>query len=149
MTNLELTLQTDGFIARWQLERSPVSDETLIGRVVIELAPEVGGAVFQSIEIGILPSDLNLLRDYLAKHITALESKTTIADYPYFGYDLGFQLQALYGELEAGKGECGLRILVNLGKSSTESRVYGGAESVVDIATLRQFISAISDLKLK
>jgi len=89
---------------------------------------------------------LKILRDYLAKHIAALQNKTEIADYPFLGYDLGFQLQALHGELEGGEGEFGLRLLVNVGKSSAGSRVYAGAQSLVQVEAVRDLIQAISDL---
>ena len=59
--------------------------------------------------------------------------------------ELGFQLQALPGEVDQdGAGECSIRVLVNVGQSPIKGhRVYVGGESVVTFDQMRAFLAAL------
>ena len=60
---------------------------------------------------------------------------------------LGFQVQALAGEVQAGDdGEFSVRFFVNVGESSQAGhRVYIGGESVVTLKNLRIFLASLHE----
>lgn len=145
-TEHEFALEADGFTLTWAVTFSPESKESLVGRVSLKLAPELGGETLGSTEVAIMTADFVRLRDYLESHMAALRSGAPIADYPFLGYDLGYQVQALHGELEDGEGEFGLRAMVLKGTSASGQRVYVGAESLMTTVAARRLMESLAAL---
>jgi hypothetical protein len=89
-------------------------------------------------------ADLHRLRGYLEDHLRALQSNPDAQSFVFTPLELGFQLQALGGEIRApDDGECTLRLMVQVASGEDRPRLYVGCESVVSAAALRSFIAQL------
>lgn len=78
-------------------------------------------------------------------HVAQFLQHPDRASYTFVPMELGFQVQALAGEVHAeNDGVFSVRFLVNVGKSKNEGeRVYVGGESVVTLKNIRKFIASL------
>ena len=92
-------------------------------------------------------SDLYRLATYFEEHIVQLLQNPDGASSTFVPMELGFQVQALAGEVHAeNDGEFSVRFLVNVGKSKDEGeKVYVGGEAVVTLKNIRKFIASLHE----
>ncbi|MEZ4361611.1 MAG: hypothetical protein R3B48_15600 [Kofleriaceae bacterium] len=89
-------------------------------------------------------ADLYRLRDYLKDHLRALQSSPDAQSFVFTPLELGFQLQALGGEVRApNDGECTVRLMVQVASGEDHPRLYVGCESGVTAAAMRAFIAQL------
>ena len=114
------------------------------------LTPDVqtGISRIESIPFYITLSDIERMIEYLNNHIQLLISDKEIKETAFFFYGLGFQFQALDGDVTSEiEGDFTLRIMLNVGSApSTGTRIYCGCECVVDVASVSVFIRELHSL---
>ena len=89
-------------------------------------------------------ADLHRLRDYLNDHLRQLQSNPDAQSFLFTPLELGFQLQALDGEVRApDDGECTVRLMVQVASGEDHPRLYVGCESVVTATAMRSFIAQL------
>jgi hypothetical protein len=89
-------------------------------------------------------SDLHRLRAYLNDHLSALASNPDAQSFVFAPLELGFQLQALSGEVRApDDGECTVRLMVQIASRQEHPRLYVGCESVVTVTAIRSFTAQL------
>jgi hypothetical protein len=117
--------------------------------MVIEFALDayLGGIVVKSIPAFTAVSDLYRLTTYFEEHIAQLRQNPDSESYTFFPMELGFQAQALEGEVHIeNDGDFSLRTLLNVGRNKDAGeRVYVGGESVVTVKSIRKFIASLHE----
>lgn len=89
-------------------------------------------------------ADLHRLRDYLKSHLSALQSDPEAQSIVFTPLELGFQLQALGGEVRSpDDGECTVRLMVQVASGEDHPRLYVGCEGTVTVAALCSFIAQL------
>jgi hypothetical protein len=90
-------------------------------------------------------ADLERLAAYLEDHVKGLQNDPTRDSGPFVPLGLGFQVQALSGEVSSpSDGELTLRVLVQVGENPRDGgRVYAGAEACVDVAYVTAFAASL------
>jgi hypothetical protein len=85
--------------------------------------------------------------DFISPWIARLQQHPDSESDVFVPLELGFQVQALAGEVQAGDdGEFSVRFFVNVGESSQAGhRVYIGGESVVTLKNLRVFLASLHE----
>jgi hypothetical protein len=92
----------------------------------------------------IATADLRRLREYLTDHLRALTANPDAESFVFTPMELGFQLQALSGEMrDDDDGECTVRLMAQVATGDDLPRLYVGCESVVTAAALRSFIAQL------
>ena len=129
-------LETEGSQIVFELRSLPTKKELdLI--VNFRLEPQMGAFCVRSIPTFIALSDLQRLITYFEEHATHLLNDPDTQSHTFVPMGLGFQLQALSGEIfsenqAALEGEFTLRLMVNVGRSHHEATsVYVGGEMLV------------------
>src|SRR5262249_60445744 len=91
--------------------------------------------------------DLSRLVAYFEEHIARLQQHPDSESDVFVPLELGFQVQALAGEVQAGDdGGVRVRFFVNVGeRSQAGRRVYIGGESVVTLKNLPVFLSSLHE----
>jgi hypothetical protein len=146
MITLECLLHAGGYRVAFILgRRAPPQEEYLEVRVRLSLPAELGGTSVTSTPTFIAGKDLQRFVAYLDGHIAALQDNPAHESMVFVPLELGFQAQALAGEVDsANEGEFTLRFLVNVGTSPTDgARVYVGAESAVEVSRVRAFMASL------
>jgi hypothetical protein len=140
-------LETDGYRVSFDLQDIQTSKENVDMIVEFILDQHLGGIMVKSVPTFIASSDLYRLATYFEEHIAQLPQNPDRASYTFVPMELGFQVQALAGEVHAeNDGEFSVRFLVNVGKSKDEGeRVYVGGESVVTLKNIRRFIASLHE----
>ena len=140
-------LETEGSRIAFELEKATEQHFNLA--IHFALDPHLGGFSLNSPPTFISISDIQRLIAYFEQHIANLRTNPDHESQPFVPMELGFQLQALAGELYPDDdGEFTLRFMINVGKSSTEeTSVYVGSETVVMLTNLRQFMAWLEDAK--
>ena len=140
-------LQTEGSQITFELEKATEQHFNLA--IQFALDAHLGGYSLHSPPTFISTSDIQRLIAYFEQHIAYLRTNPDHESQPFVPMELGFQLQALAGELYPDDdGEFTLRFMINVGKSSTEeTSVYVGSETVVMLTNLRHFIASLRDAK--
>jgi len=97
-------------------------------------------------------SDLRRLRHYFFSHIAQLQQNPDRESYPFVPLGLGFQVQALGGDVRLSneaavgsqEGEFTIRFMVNVGRSHDENAaVYVGGETAVTVANINHFLVSL------
>jgi hypothetical protein len=136
-------LDTEGFSLVVSLQ-APIVEDWVDGRIELRLHPELGNLVIQSAPTSFQERDLRGLIEYLEGHITQLQQEPETAASVFVPLELGFQLQALSGDVESDdEGEFTIQVLANVGQREECSRTYVGAKGVVTVASVRAFLSAL------
>ena len=140
-------LQTSGYRVLFELRGHDTT--TAYGDMIVEfqLDPCLGGISVKSEPTFVSMSDLQRLLAYFEQHIAHLQQDPNSESDIFVPLELGFQVQALSGEVRSQRdGEFSLRFMVNIGKSKDEDRVYAGGESVVTLEHIKNFTSSIHDV---
>lgn len=140
-------LTTDGYRVSFCLKEVQASKEDVDIIIEFILDQHLGGIMVKSVPTFIALSDLYRLATYFEEHIAQLLRNPDSESYTFVPMELGFQVQALAGEVHAeNDGEFSVRFLVNVGKSKDEGeRVYVGGESVVTLKNVRRFIASLHE----
>jgi hypothetical protein len=140
-------LETEGYRVCFALRETPTAKES--AEVVVELVldPNLGDVAVQSVPTLMTVHDVSRLVAYFEAHIARLQQHPDSESYVFVPLELGFQVQALAGEVQAGDdGEFSVRFFVNVGASSQAGhRVYIGGESVVTLKNLQVFLASLNE----
>ncbi len=139
-------LETEGARITFELEKATEQHFNLA--IQFALDPHLGGFSLNSPPTFITTSDIQRLIAYFEQHIAHLRTNPDHESQPFVPMELGFQLQALAGELYPDDdGEFTLRFMIYVGKSpAEETSVYVGSETVVMLAHVRQFMASLQDI---
>lgn len=86
--------------------------------------------------------------NYLETHIAYLKQDNNSKSSVFIDYGLGFQFQALEGEISSdNQGYFSIILMLNLGQiAKGYPRTYIGGESVVTIGNIHNFISYLNSI---
>lgn len=140
-------LETEGTHITFELEKATEQQFNLA--IQFALDAHLGGFSLNSPPTFITTSDIQRLIAYFEQHIAHLQTNPDHESQTFVPMELGFQLQALAGELYPDDdGEFTLRFMINVGKSSAEeTAIYVGSETVVMLAHVRQFMAELEGAK--
>jgi hypothetical protein len=140
-------LETDGYRVSFDLNSGENSKEYVDLVVELTLNKHLGSVAVRSVTTCITISDLWRLTAYFEEHIERLRQDFDSESYAFVPMELGFQVQALEGEIQQeNDGEFSIRFLVNVGEGSKQNhRVYIGGESVVTLKNIRRFIVSLHE----
>ena len=138
-------LQTSGYRVLFELKDLETTTAYVDMVVEFQLDPCLGGSLVKSEPTFVAMSDLQRLLAYFDQHIAYLQQDPDSESDIFVPLELGFQVQALSGEVRSQcDGEFSIRFMVNVGKSKDEDcRVYVGGESVVTLEQIKNFTSLI------
>lgn len=114
--------------------------------VEISAVPQLGGISVKSVPTFMAIDDLRGPISYFDQHIAALQQNPDHEADIFVHLELGFQVQALAGEVRSeNDGEFTLRLMVNVGQPAAESaRTYFGGEAVVTLKEVKDFTRSIN-----
>lgn len=140
-------LETEGYQVSFDLKETQVSKEYVDMVVELALDQHLGSIAVKSVPTLIAVRDLYRLVEYFEAHITQLQQYPDCESSTFVPMELGFQVQALAGEVQAeSAGEFSVRFFVNVGRSEADGhRVYMGGEAVVTLTNLRRFVTALQE----
>lgn len=144
-------LETEGYQILLELRSLETSKKDVDMIVEFTLNPHLGSISVQSIPGLIALKDLQRLITYFEEHIDRLKQDPDSESYTFVTYGLGFQVQALSGEVRSpDDGEFTVRFMVNVGQGKFEaSRTYVGGESEVTLKNIKRFISSLQLVLVK
>jgi hypothetical protein len=139
-------LEADGFIIYFNI-KSTESEEHIDLSTEFIASKNIGNVKLKSCSTFITKKDLNRFSEYLENHIKKLEYDSDSESDIFVPMELGFQAQALEGEIgDKNNGEFSLRFLLNVGKDGAENHsVYMGGESIVTLRNARAFIDSLHE----
>lgn len=146
--NQKCFLETEGSQIIFDLSSLPTKKELDLV-VHFRLDPQMGRFCVSSIPTFIAINDLQRLISYFEEHITDLRNDPDSQSHTFVPLGLGFQLQALSGEIFTENkasldGEFTLRFMINVGRSHNEATsVYVGGEMVVTLTQIQDFIMSL------
>lgn len=134
-------LETEGYQIVFNLKSLESTKEDL--DLIVEF--HLDCFAVKSIPAFIAIKDLHRLVSYFEEHIASLQVDPDSESYTFSTYGLGFQVQALAGEVRSpDDGEFSMRFMVNVGQANVDaSRTYVGGESVVTLANIQGFTSSL------
>jgi hypothetical protein len=140
-------LETEGYRISFSLKAVQDSKEYVDMIVEFTLDQSLGGTIVKSVPTFIASDDLYRLVAYFEEHIAQLPQHPDREASTFVPMELGFQVQALAGEVYAeNDGKFSVRFLLNVGKSKDEGeRVYVGGEAVVTLKNIRKFITSLHE----
>ena len=140
-------LETDGYQVSFDLKETQVSKKYADMVVDLVLDQHLGSVAAKSVPTLIAVRDLYRLMEYFEAHIAQLLWDPDRESSTFVPMELGFQVQALAGEVQAeNAGEFSLRFFVNVGRSEADGhRVYVGGEAVVTLTHLRRFVTSLQE----
>jgi len=146
------TLAANRYRAVFCLERAPRSTDHADVTIALCL-DDATEPMFTSPPSFVAADDLRRLLRYLDDHLALLVTRPNGEGIVFCPLELGFQLQALGGEVDGDGGEFTLRLMVNARRPGTgEESVYLGCEGSVDVAAVRAFaaelVAALAALQL-
>lgn len=138
-------LHTVGYRADFHM--TPVDRPGEFLDVVVELAlcPELGGMTIKSVPNFVTVGEMRRLVRYLEEHVARLLDDPSHESYTFAPTEAGFNVRALAGDVDSEtEGAFSLLFLVNVGCNATDgTRVYAGAESVIDVEKVKEFASSL------
>jgi len=143
-----LLLETDGFTFSFRVDHRHSNQDYVGMAVLFVLDSTLGDVSLRSEPTSISTKDLQDLVAYFDQHVARLQQDAWSDAEVFINTELGFQLQALAGELiSATEGDFGIRCTVNVVRSDQgRSRVYVGGEANVTIKQIQAFTSSIKAL---
>lgn len=141
----ECLLETDGFLICIGLNSLNKESKNIDSLITFLLDASIEKLSIQSVPTYIAVNDLQRLANYFEQHVKYLQQDPNRESHPFVPVELGFQVQALQGEVRSERdGEFSIRFMVNVGKrSATSTNVYVGGEAVVTLENIKNFISSI------
>jgi hypothetical protein len=138
-------LTTEGYQVSFNLNPRP--DLTQYLDLILEFSLTQPGAplCLQSAPTLMAINDLQRLLDYFEFHLAQLKQQPDSESYPFVPLELGFQLQALAGEIQEDlDGEFNLRFMINISKTDEEQpNTYFGGEAPTTLKRLQDFTSSL------
>lgn len=143
-----IPLKAEGFAFSFEVNRARSDSEYVDMTVLFKLDQKLGNVVVRSEPTSIATKDLIRLVSYFESHIAQLQQDSWSASATFVNTELGFQIQALAGEvLSPSEGGFSITCMVNVGASHEEgSSVYVGGEAFVAIEQITAFTSSIRAL---
>lgn len=143
-----ILLRTEGFDLSFEVNRLFTDHEYVYMTVVFRLAPHLGDVLARSELTSIATKELEELVTYFEEHIARLRHDPWTHSDNFVNTELGFQIQALAGEIISPcEGEFSIQCMVNVGQSSEEGpRVYVGGETAVTLQEVYAFSDSIKAL---
>ncbi len=142
-----ISLQADGFRFSFEVDYGR-TDQEYVGMIVsFQLAPHLQSLNIHSDKTSIATEDLQRLIEYFEQHIAHIQENSSYNSDVFLNWELGFQLQALAGEIDSLDDEDGyfdIMCLVNAG--DRETRVYAGGESNITLKDANAFTGTIKAL---
>jgi hypothetical protein len=143
----QCVLEAESYRVVFHFKNAATDGNYLDTLIELSLHPELGTLSVKSVPTFLSVSDLRRLIAYLEEHIAGLEEDAGKESGTFVPLELGFQAQALAGEVESeSEGEFSLLFLVNVGQREDCSPAYVGAESVVNVAKIKDFTSALDEV---
>ncbi|MBV9391209.1 MAG: hypothetical protein JOY96_04875 [Verrucomicrobia bacterium] len=141
----QMVLETEGFRFAFHVDYGRTDQQYLGMTVTFQLLSPLPEMTLSSERTSIAVADLHHLLEYFEQHMTRLKEKNGDAEADVFlNWELGFQLQALAGNVEPPMDEMfSIRCLLNVGKGKNGHRVYVGGESDVTFEQARAFMRDI------
>lgn len=141
-------LETDGYKIIFELKSLETSKKDVDLIVEFHLNPHLGSLVVKSVPTFTAIKDLERLVNYFEEHIARLKVDPDNESSIFITYGLGFQIQALSGEVRSlSDGEFTMRFMANVGKIDFEaSRTYVGGESSVTLENITNFTSSLQGI---
>lgn len=138
-------LETDGYRILFELTAFNAVEKYADVVIEFRLNPLFGEVAVKSVPTLIAISDLQRLVAYFDRHIADLKQNPDSESYTFITTDLGFQVQALSGEIRSqNDGEFSIRFMVNVSESNREGyRVYVGGESLITLENIQSFGSSL------
>lgn len=128
-----------------RVDRAGVADLV----VVLSMKKELGNLTISSIPTYTSIVDMRKLATYFENHIARLQNDSSYYEaFVFLNNYLGFEIQALDGEIASeSDGSFTIRVMVNVGEAGElQDRVYVGAESVIFLEDINNFIREIRSL---
>ncbi len=143
----KITLQAEGFQFSFEVDYGR-TDQEYVGMIVsFQLVPHLQSMSIHSDKTSISVKDLQRLIEYFEQHVAHIQDNPSYNSDVFLNWELGFQLQALAGEIDSLDDEEGyfdIMCLVNVG--DRETRVYAGGESNVTLKDAKAFTETIKAL---
>lgn len=138
-------LETKGYSIVFELKNYNLAVEMVDLVLEFQLNPHIKDFYLRSIPSYITFKDLQRLATYLETHIASLIQNPDSQSQFFVDYGLGFQLQALEGDVDLeNDGEFSIIVLVDVGEyEKGSSHTYVGGLSVVTVEKTQFFISSI------
>lgn len=137
-------LEAQAYRAVFEIEKSNHSPH--YADVTIEIFIGSRGArLARSSPTFVMAKDLLRLIEYLAAHIDALQAEPSHVSQVFVPLELGFQVQALGGEVESPlEGVFDLRMMLRIPvEGEDSSHVHVGCEGSVEVSKLRAFMRSL------
>jgi hypothetical protein len=146
--SLQCCLTTAGYQVVFHMTRAQRRGDSLDVVVELSVCPELGRFTVKSVPNFVSVADMRRLVHYLEEHISRLIEDASHESVPFVPLELGFQVQALAGDVGSeNEGDFTLRFLVNIGRSPVDGTgVYVGAESVIEVENVRAFAASLEAL---
>jgi hypothetical protein len=139
-------LDAGGYRVTFTFQPTGATKKYVDALIELTLDPQLGNVSVKSVPTFLALSDLRRLATYLKDHLSGIKIDPERASYIFLPIELGFQVQGLSGEVDTDEeGEVILRFMVNVGENPDDgSRVYVGAESIVAVERIEEFVSSLS-----
>ncbi len=143
--NSKCLLETEGYQILFDLKTLDSTTKDVDAVVEFILDPRLAEISVKSVPTFVAIKDLQRLIKYFEEHIALLQQDSDSESYTFVTWGLGFQVQALSGEVRSpNDGEFTLRFTINVGYVNKEaSRIYVGGESVVTLENIHRFTSSV------
>ena len=140
----EIRLRTDGIDIVFYFRPEKYPEQALL-RIVIENRD--GEQKIRSIEDIVERKDMIRLCGYLVNHIEKIKEKPDVSSHRFADYTMLYEIQASGGvwNHEENYGVFSLLFLVNVGRSSTNKRIWMGSETRVDSREIIYFCNRIAN----
>ncbi len=141
----QFLLKTDGYQVLFNLTHLEHTKDYLDAIFEFRLDPQLANVSVKSPQTFISIKDLQELIAYFENHITRLQNNPDSQSEPFVTWELGFQVQALSGEIRSPQdGEFDILFMVNVGQGNEEvGSTYVGGESAVTLENIQRFISSV------
>jgi hypothetical protein len=138
-------LQTAGYRVDFHVTPVDRPGEFLDAVVELALGPELGGLTIRSVPNFVTVGEMRRLVRYLEEHVVRLLEDPSHESYTFAPTEAGFNVRALAGDVASDtEGAFSLLFLVNVGFNATDgTRVYAGAESVIDVEKVKEFAGSL------
>ena len=140
-------LKTNGYRVGFEFQNWVNNQEDVELVIKFLLDPQLGQVKVKSRPFLMAVEDLERLITYFKQHLKCLAQDPDYESSIFTPLELGFQLQALSGEIRAlNDGEFSLSFMLNVGRGDDDASVYVGGEGVVMLSNLNIFIASIQQI---
>lgn len=139
-------LDTEGYQVCFEITEVKNDKKYVDAVIEFQSNPQLDEVRIKSVATFLALRDFQLLAEYFQQHIADLKIDPDRDSHTFVPMELGFQIQALSGEVRSeNDGEFSLLFLVNVGKSNEDAgNAYMGGQSVVTLLQIKSFISSVN-----